>query len=293
MKFISFFAGIGGLDLGLERAGHTCVGQCEINPFALRVLAKHWPGVPRFGDITELQANDLPDAELWCGGFPCQDISCAGLRAGIHGVRSGLFFDFMRLATEVRPRVLLLENVGSLINRGLSAVLGALAAGGYSAEWDCIPASAVGALHIRNRVFILAYARHTGFHQRRGGKETCGVGADGGMGRYDVSQGSRREGETVTDGDKPGLERYAGYVFSPREPGRVGTVTGGPTPAESLRRFADTVGREQWGVEPGVGRVVHGVPSRMDRIRCLGNAVVPQVAEYIGQRITQYTKGAK
>jgi DNA (cytosine-5)-methyltransferase 1 len=238
MKFISFFAGIGGIDLGLERAGHECVGQCEIDPYALKVLAKHWPDVPRFGDITKVDPNELPEADLWAGGFPCQDISCAGKQAGITGSRSGLFFDWMRLATKVRPRYMLLENVSALINGGLSTVLGTLAACGYDAEWDCIPAQAVGAPHRRDRIFIVA-------------------NTNGGSGQ----SGRKTNGICVFDGDQ------------------------GP-----LISFRSNEGRTQWAVEPQVGRVANGVPCRVDRLRCLGNAVVPQVAEYIGKLLKETEK---
>ena len=165
MKFISFFAGIGGFDLGLERAGHKCVAQVEIEPFCLKVLAKHWPNVPKFGDIRELTGTELPKAELWCGGFPCQDISNAGKRAGIHGERSGLFFDLTALIRMVRPGLILLENVAAILGAGyeeaddsaMAEVLGELAASGYDAEWDRVPAAFCGAPHYRSRVFILAY----------------------------------------------------------------------------------------------------------------------------------------
>ncbi len=157
LTFVSFFAGIGGIDLGLERAGHRCVGQVEIGDYCNRVLEKHWPDVPRWRDIRKVDPNELPKADLWCGGFPCQDISNAGKRAGIHGERSGLFFDWMRLVRQVRPRYMLLENVSALLERGLDSVLSELSESGYDAEWDVIPAGAFGANHFRPRLFLVAY----------------------------------------------------------------------------------------------------------------------------------------
>ena len=224
MDFISFFAGIGGFDLGLERAGHTCVGQCEIDPFALRVLAKHWPNVPRFGDIMELRPDEIPDAELWCGGFPCQDVSSAGKQAGIRGERSGLFFNFMRLAAKVRPRFLLLENVEALLIRGMGEVLGTLAKCGYDAEWDVLRASRFGAAHRRKRVFIIAYAKSV---------------------------------------------RLPGRVFSCALP-------------EQLPRVGDTPYRFTVTEPIGIG-TNHGIPDYVDRVTALGNAIVPVVAEYLGE----------
>jgi DNA (cytosine-5)-methyltransferase 1 len=157
MKFISLFAGIGGLDLGLERANMQCVAQVEIDPYCRRVLAKHWPEVKRFEDVRTVGKHNLPDADLICGGFPCQDISNTGKRAGITGERSGLWSEYYRIICELRPRFVLVENVAALLERGMERVLGDLAACGYDAEWDCIPAFAVGAPHRRDRVFIIAY----------------------------------------------------------------------------------------------------------------------------------------
>ena len=155
MKFISFFAGIGGIDLGLEHAGHECVGQSEIDPDALKVLKDHWPDTPQLGDIKEINIDEIPEAELWTGGFPCIDISTAGKRAGIRGPDSGLFFDWMQAVRVVRPKHLLVENVAALLHRGMGEVCGELAESGYDAEWDCIPACAVGAPHRRDRVLLL------------------------------------------------------------------------------------------------------------------------------------------
>ena len=227
MKFISFFAGIGGIDLGLERAGHECVGQCEIDPYALKVLEKHWPDVPRFGDITKVKADELPEADLWAGGFPCQDISNAGKQAGIRGSRSGLFFTWMRLVRKIRPRFLLMENVGALLTHGMGDVLGELAESWYDAEWNCIPAKTVGAPHLRDRVFIVANSNRERWSQM---------------------------GEPIHIFTEPVKE--SGYWRGDVVPSRV-------------QRISD------------------GLPDRVDRLRCCGNAVMPQVAEYIGRLLME------
>ena len=156
MKFGSLFAGIGGIDLGLERAGMTCRWQIEIDEYARQVLAKHWPDVPRYSDITEVDGRVLEPVDLIAAGFPCQDISYAGKGAGLDGERSGLFWETIRMVRQCQPRYVLLENVAALLTRGLDRVLGTLAEIGYDAEWHCIPAAAVGAPHIRDRVFIIA-----------------------------------------------------------------------------------------------------------------------------------------
>jgi site-specific DNA-cytosine methylase len=158
VTFGSLFAGIGGLDLGLERAGFTCRWQVEINPFSRAVLAKHWPDVARFEDVRTVGAHNLEPVDLICGGFPCQDISNAGKRVGITGERSGLWTEYARVVRELRPRLVLVENVAALLTRGFDVVLGDLAALGFDAEWTVLRASDVGAPHRRERLFVVAHA---------------------------------------------------------------------------------------------------------------------------------------
>ena len=252
MKFISFFAGIGGIDLGLERAGHECVGQCEIDPYAIKVLEKHWPDVPRFGDITKVVADELPEADLWAGGFPCQDISVAGKGKGLDGERSGLFFDFMRLVREVRPKFLLMENVAALVVRGLDRVLGTLAESGYDAEWSCVPACAMGAPHSRDRLFLIA---------NRVGVRCC--------------TGSNNQQE---------------YAI-PTRPSLWETSKGWTRWEDIQRWFVSIIQNSDRDRHAARDiRASNGIPNRVDRIRGCGNAVVPQVAEYIGRLLMEASK---
>ena len=159
LRVLDLFSGIGGFSLGLERTGgFETVAFCEIDPFCRRVLAKHWPHVRQFEDVTKLRGEDVGPVDVICGGFPCQDISLAGKGAGLAGERSGLWGDFARLIGELGPSFVLVENVTALLDRGISDVLGDLAALRYDAEWHCISASAAGAPHIRDRVWILAHA---------------------------------------------------------------------------------------------------------------------------------------
>ena len=242
VRFLSFFTGVGGLDLGLERAGMTCVGQVEIDPYCRAVLTKHWPNVPKMADVRDVRGDEFGPFDYLVGGFPCVDVSNAGKRAGISAPRSGLYGEIVRCLRVVRPLGAVLENVAALLARGMGRVLGDLAEIGYDAEWDCVPACAVGAPHVRDRVFVVAHSR--------------GVGSAGQIIRWNI--------------------------------GRVRSWwTGCPSPLFS--------GPESWAVErirlggrqsPILGRG-HGITHWMDRVRGLGNAVVPQVGEVVGRAITE------
>jgi len=176
LTFGSLFSGIGGFDLGLERVGMKCKWQVEIDEYATKILEKHWPKVRRYKDIKEVK--ELEYVDVICGGFPCQDISNAGKRAGITGERSSLWKEYLRVIRMVRPKYVIVENVAALINRGLDTVLADLASCGMDAEWDCIPASSIGAPHRRDRVFIIGTYRNTDSYnvmqvsEVRKGKET-------------------------------------------------------------------------------------------------------------------------
>ena len=156
LRVLDLFSGIGGFSLGLERTGgFETVAFCEIEKFPRRVLKKHWPEVPCFEDITTSDFGSIGPVDMVTAGFPCQDISLAGKGAGLAGERSGLFWHILRTVRMVGRPKLLLENVAALLDRGMGSVLGALASVGYDAEWHCIPASAVGAPHRRDRLWIV------------------------------------------------------------------------------------------------------------------------------------------
>jgi DNA (cytosine-5)-methyltransferase 1 len=167
VRVLDLFSGIGGFSLGLERAGMRTVAFCEINGYCQRVLKARWPGVPVYDDVCALTGRRLASdgivADIISGGFPCQDISSAASNraVGLAGDRSGLWKEYARLIGEVRPQFAIVENSPNLLagghGRWFSRVLGDLAALGYDAEWHCIPAAAVGANHIRDRVWIVAY----------------------------------------------------------------------------------------------------------------------------------------
>jgi len=266
MRIGSLFSGIGGLELGLERAipGAHTVFQVEQNPYARAVLAKHWPKAQRYEDVRQVGAHNLPPVDMCIGGFPCQDLSVAGKRAGINGERSGLWSEYARIIGELRPRYVVVENVSALLSGGMGRVLGDLAACGYDAIWDCIPAAAVGAPHRRDRLFIVAYSYGLPMPTMRG--------------QCEVAQGKGLERGTIGRGRDGDAERKT-PIRSSRQVART------------FRR-AITESREPWAPEHSMGRVVDGVPRRVDRLRCLGNAVVPQVAEVVGRVVLQLEEGS-
>lgn len=177
----SLFSGAGLCDLGFHMAGYSHRFFCEVNPFCRSVLSRHWPGVPIYEDVRSLDASTLPDVDVLTGGFPCQDVSCSGNRAGITTeTRSGLWYEYKRIIEFKRPKYAVIENVKGLLSGGMEIVLQDLSAIGYDAEWQCLPASAFGAPHLRERIFIVAYphsgdddAGHRVYAAKNGSLEQC------------------------------------------------------------------------------------------------------------------------
>jgi DNA (cytosine-5)-methyltransferase 1 len=241
MTIGSLFSGIGGLERGLEAAGlGPVIWQAEQDEYCLQVLEKHWPDVKRYTDVHDIdRAAKVPD--ILCGGFPCQDISIVGSRKGLDGERSGLWTEFARIIRLLRPRIVVVENVPQLRRRGMGRVLGDLASCGYNAEWDCLPASAFGAPHRRDRLFIIA-SLHLAF-----------------------PKSVRRLGS----GEKGPPKGYQAWGTSEKLTGQDTTGTWVSIPPPDLRGMDD------------------GSSNRVHRTRALGNAVVPLVAEFVGQRVAE------
>ena len=285
----SLFSGIGGLELGLERAGLGPVSwQVERDPFCRKVLAKHWPEARRFEDVKEVGKLELVPVDIICGGFPCQDISTAGAGAGLRGERSGLWFNFLRIIRELVPRFVIVENVSALLIRGLGDVLGGLAESGYNAEWDCIPAQAVGAPHRRDRLFLVARRisdpssdaiRHKPERRKDSAQPPDGGNAE-----------PIHVGGKVADADGRGLQAQRGRGLLHKERAPRGNDAHGcnvphawpPSPGDM-----HAWGRMPDEAQPAICRIANGVPRGMDRdrLKALGNAVVPQVAEAIGRAL--------
>lgn len=293
LKVLDLFSGIGGFSLGLERAGgFETAAFCEINKSAQKVLKKHWPNVPIFEDVSTLKGEQLGTIDVICGGFPCQDISLAGKGAGLEGARSGLWFEFHRLIKEIKPSWVIAENVAALRSRGLDQVLRSLAEIGYDAEWHCIPASAVGAKHTRDRIWIIAYPSKQRCDERRSDREERHVLCDA-IG--DAPQGkSEREG-WERGFSAPSEVNSAGLLANANHTGLQRAKLLGVDPKElgcgeewALGTTSECCALPNWGgwtTEPNVGRVANGVSGRVDRLKQLGNAVVPQIPELIGRAI--------
>ncbi len=234
----SLFAGIGGFDLGLERTGGFEIKwQVEINAYSLDILARHWPDAKRYGDIREVNWLEVESVDVLCGGFPCQDISNAGNRAGIDGDRSGLWSEYVNAIRMVEPRYVIVENVAALLGRGMGRVIGDLAEIGYDAEWDCIPASSIGAHHHRDRVWIVAH-------------------------RADANV-LRPQRQWPTENRTWSEHQFTGLL-------------------QDQISIAVPAGRSG-GISPRI-------PNRSQRLKALGNAVVPQIVTWIGQQILDYER---
>lgn len=232
---LDLFSGIGGITLALGEWIRP-VAYCECDPYATSVLFSRFvdgtlPKAPIFPDVRNIRGNILPSIDILYGGFPCQDISNAGLREGLEGERSGLFFEIVRLARELRPRFVFLENVSAITVRGLEAVITEWTALGYDTRWTCLSAAAVGARHIRERWWLLAHS-------------------NGASGRDEL----REQSDTASDAPNNGKSGHS---------------------SES----------RTWSFEPEICRAANGLPFRLDRLKGLGNSVVPQCAKEAFERL--------
>ena len=278
----SLFSGIGGLDLGLERAGMEVIWQSEIDPYACKVLAKHWPQVPNHGNIKDINWGDIVRPDIICGGYPCQPFSTAGKRAGTDDPRH--LWPWVREAiSRIRPDYAILENVRGHITLGLDAVLGDLASIGYDAEWQIVSASAIGAPHRRDRVIIIAHPIREladTNSQRHLHRQTEIFTANSWLNALSYIAPSS---PNVANTDNCELDdiHKCGINQATNEQRRKVFIK---------NNAGSSVGRthSNWISEPDVGRVANGVPNRVDRLRGLGNAVVPQVAELIGRMVMEH-----
>ena len=288
MKVLDLFSGIGGFSLGLERAGMQTVGFCEFDKHAQSILKKHWPDAPIHNDVRLLDGRQLRGTiDVVCGGFPCQDLSSAGKQEGFDGDRSSLYVEMLRIISECRPRYAIFENVTGLLagdsGRWFAEFLYDLAAIGYDAEWYCIPASALGAPHRRDRIWIVAYPAD---EQRWSGTDQGGDGGGIRVAAENRGCGFAETGSNENVANSTGV-RLQGVRASRNEK---------PSPLVGKRLFNSyrNGGRKrEWTSEPELGRVAYGVSNGVDRIKALGNAVVPQIPEMIGLAILRLEEDKK
>ena len=282
----SLFSGIGGLDLGLERAGMKVIWQSEIDKYCCKVLKKHWPEVPNHGNIKEIDWQKIQRPNIIAGGYPCQPFSTAGKRKGTQDPRH--LWPWVRTAiSELRPDYAILENVRGHLTMGGTEVIGALAEIGYDAEWRVVSAAGVGAPHRRDRIIIVAYPNGQG--EPNVAKHEAGIGlvAHTHGKRFQECESKTKSLSWISSGRERNDVANTNSEF-------VGINRTSPNVAETRRIWSNhterQIGydfRQWWQVEPNVGRVADGIPSRVDRLRGLGNAVVPQVAEYIGRLVME------
>lgn len=323
--YLDLFSGIGGFALGAYWAGMRFEKHyfSEVEPYAVKLYQKRFPDAIPLGDIrgidceklansknnrytqrqdieserpeTGQKRSDMGSKSVGCnrewiitGGFPCQDISTAGKGAGIRGSRSGLWFEMLRVIRGIRPKYVIAENVGALTIRGMDAVLGSLAEAGYDAEWQAIRAEDMGAPHRRERIWIIAYPSD------RGQMAYSEVGAN-----RRVDRNNKRTREENWEGKS---EPFSSCELSAEEvahtscqclngsgatrpAGRIESTNSGG--GRDARRVLRENGRNAWFVEPDVGRLAYGIPHRVDRLRGLGNAIVPQIAEMLFRQIKE------
>lgn len=262
MNVLDLFSGIGGFSLGLERAGFKTIGFCEIEPYARAVLAKHWPTVPCHGDITQLDGSQYAGTiDVVCGGYPCQPFSVAGKQKGANDPRH-LWPEMLRVIQSVRPRWVIAENVAGHIRLGFDEVAASLEAENFTVWPFLVPACAVDAPHRRERLWIVANRQCEGLerHTWNGASSTGRKEQDG-----PISQSSLRSNVADASCSLP-----------------YGCGSAGET------RRAEFANCGQWETEPSICRVVDGLPNRSHRLRALGNSIVPQIAQIIGQAIMEY-----
>ena len=272
LRLIDTFSGIGGFSYAAERlvGGFETVAFVERDDFCQKVLRKHWPNTPIHDDITTF-TPERGSADVICGGFPCQDISTAGKQAGIkEGTRSGLFYELMRVICLVQPQFFILENVSAILTNGLDIVLGELAQAGFDAEWACIPASAVGACHQRDRWWLVAYPSG----------QQC------------------NDSELANATKSPRTAAEFGDSFCADVANSNSSRLQGCWPQHELRKSSKQ-GKASWNdgcqklspewggylSKPVLCRGDDGLSGRVDRLKALGNAVVPQVAAIPLQRV--------
>jgi DNA (cytosine-5)-methyltransferase 1 len=278
MKVLDLFSGIGGFSLGLERAGMETLAFCEIGKFQREVLRQHWPSVPIYEDIKQLTIEDIihdtgHKPEVICGGFPCQPFSVAGKRKGIEDPRS-LWHEMFRLVQECKPTWVIGENVANFTNMALEDALLDLEGEGYETQSIIIPASAVNAPHRRNRIWIIAHSNSSGW----------------GKGNEEVERGSTEQSDS-SDIQSSQDDTYS--CLDRLQRCSEESLSGFQYIQGELIRSGEVLGIKSDSCEPGILGICNGFPGRVDRVKAIGNAVVPHIPERIGKYILEIERLCK
>jgi len=285
IRVLDLFSGIGGISKGLESTGgFETVAFVEIDPFCREILKKNWSNIPIYEDIKQLHIDkNFIKIDMICGGFPCQPVSCAGKRQGDKDER-WMWPEFYRIICEVRPKWVLVENVPGLLSaigkngkRGelFGGILRDLSTIGYDAQWKTISAFNFGAPHLRKRLFLVAYSSSKRWNQRSNFDRKYGICSE----REQNSEAKQNKNsnlwfESSENGNVVSFNRYKPFFLS----------------------FNNRFQTNNWKIEPNVGRMVDGLPIKLDeeerklRLKALGNSVVPQCIQYIGDCILEYEK---
>tara|TARA_R100001463_G_scaffold38852_3_gene83406 strand:+ start:14376 stop:15356 length:981 start_codon:yes stop_codon:yes gene_type:complete len=318
LKILDLCSGIGGFSLGLESTGgFETIAFCEFDPFCQKVLNKHWPEVPIYNDLKEISKNEetirnIPEHDLICGGIPCQPFSVAGKQKGKEDDRH-LWPYMFKIIKQKKPTWVIVENVGGFINVALDDVCLDLEAEGYATQSFIIPACGVEAPHRRDRIWIIGKRDVVDSDSTRTGHGHGEVQGQNGevqqrndyaesnhaSEKQDVADSntrlSNRENEEVrtrgntfdSSGTGSGTEDVAdSSSIGQQGQGQFGKWSGAETYGKRETSNAFSIGIDnQWRIEPRVGRVANGIPNRVDRLKSLGNAIVPQIIYHIGLAI--------
>jgi len=289
MNHLDLFSGIGGFSLGLEKVGFKTIAFCEREEYCRMLLQKHWKGVKIYNDIKKLEGKDIKEpVDILTGGFPCQPYSVAGKQKGTNDDRY-LWPEMFRVIKEVKPTFIIAENVRGLINiqdgMVFETVCSDLESEGFEIQTFIIPAAGVGAPHKRERVWIVGYSKHNGSFTSK-------------IERRDNKINDRTEEGKNTTLEPERTSRYRDYVAleNSRRELYEGTSVRKKNEDETRKKITDQHQRSSstswgsWEFEPDVGRVANGVPGRAHRLRGLGNAIIPKIAEEIGRSIWKITK---
>ena len=286
LKHLDLFSGIGGFSLGLEATGgFETVAFCDVEEFPRKVLQKHWPDVKQYKDIKELtyeklKADGIDTIDIITGGYPCQPFSVAGRKKGEEDPRH-LWPEYFRLVKELRPTWVIGENVSGHIKLGLDTVIKDLESEDYSVRPFSISASSIGANHQRERIWILAHSRRSQWPRAEQRGENENETRQENANQFERSSSTSEVDVANTNDERLQRQWQSRNQFTPRF----------NSSRESSEEGQRTVGQGWWESEPNMGRVAHGIPKRVDRLKSLGNSLVPQIPYYIGKTILEVMNG--